>query len=624
MTVKPWGWAGTVAEFLATDEHTWVHSLVTHHESRLAELALDRKQLAAWRETFALCRQTLSQAVSIDSQIDQCLLVAEYELPGEAGRRPDLLLIIPAGHVLVLEFKSKSTASLADFDQVIGYARDLKGYHSATHELDVTPILVVTKSGSPPTVPASHSDVLVAIPRDAVLVDVNRELLSAMHRIVTPIDPALWLDGDYLPLPGLVQAASQAFRNNELPAIKSVKHLNSLLDWLANLTQQCEAQQRHALVLVTGAPGSGKTLLGLQTVADQTYIGRNALYLSGNGPLVGVLQDCIDRLHIERAAKAMIRGMIEFKRGATGSMRYAPGNVYVFDEGQRAWTTVRDFEGSEIQLLLTVAQRRPWSVVLGLIGEGQEIYTNEDGDLRKWISDFNATPLQDTWTVYAPTMSVPPTKGELVVVPGLHLDSSVRAKQLLSIHEWVNALLSSQSAGKVQQRAGRLHASGFPVYCTRERTIAENYVHEAYSDMPSRRFGWVASSANKARRTTPDRLPQVRTGRFYSEYRTKYGPWYNDPTDSPAASNALREAVSEFGCQGLELDFVLVEWGEDLVWRDNDWVIGPGVRAKGGKPREHTLNAYRVLLTRAREGMVIHCADEQTYQRLTASGVQPL
>jgi DUF2075 family protein len=137
--------------------------------------------------------------------------------------------------------------------------------------------------------------------------------------------------------------------------------------------------------------------------------------------------------------------------------------------------------------------------------------------------------------------------------------------------------------------------------------------------MPTKRFGWVASSAYKK---GPDRLPQITTGRFHSEYRTKYGPWYNDPQDSLAASNALQEAVNEFGCQGL--DFVLVEWGNDLYWSGTGWSVRPGVRVKGRKPEEHTINAYRVLLTRAREGMVVRCVDESTYKHLISCGVVPI
>jgi hypothetical protein len=624
LSQQPWGWGSTVAQFLTIDEATWQKSLLTHHHTNLGDLPLGTDQVFAWKEEYHLLRTTLAAALQANPEVANCLLAAEYELPGEAGRRPDVVLVTPTGHLIVLEFKQKAKAVAADYDQVNGYVRDLVGYHSASHKLRPHPVLVLTQASSPVVPPKSHRDVHVDRPVMGRLHMVEEILLEALERPGEAIAPLHWLEGEYQPLPTLVQAASLAFRNHELPRIKSVKHLTHLLAWLSDLAHTCEREKRHALVLVTGVPGSGKTLLGIQTVADLALTGRRALYLSGNGPLVGVLRDCINRLHDERAAKSLIRGMMEFKKGATRSARHAPANVYVFDEGQRAWTSVTDYAGTEIELLLEVAERKDWGLVIGLIGEGQEIYQKEHGDLGKWLHDFDARPRTRRWTVYVPEVEMTVAQGPVIVNPELRLDKTIRTKELITLHRWVNGLLSGAPAEEVAAYAADLKASKFPVYVTRDRAAAAAHVRAMYDGATEKRYGWVASSAcKKGKRKNPDGLPQLNP-RYYSKLEQVYGAWYNDPVDSPQASNRLAEAVSEFGCQGLELDFVLVDWGDDLQWTEGGWTVKRGVRLKGGKPVAHTLNAYRVLLTRSREGMVICCPHGATYQRLIACGLVDL
>lgn len=622
MTQPPWGWGGTVREFLATSEDQWVASLLRHHALRLSDLELSAAQIEVWEETHRLCMATLSAAVRVEPLLADCLLAAEYELPGEAGRRPDVVIVTPTGHLFVLEFKSQKTPLLSDYDQVLGYVRDLTGYHSLSYNLTPHPFLILTRGVTGSVSPASHSSVTVDTPDSDVLLRLKESIVTSLRSSLSEVDPIAWLDGDYAPLPSLITAAVEAFRNNELPAIKTTRHLHDLVGWLHGLVRDCEKDNRYALVLITGAPGSGKTLVGLQTVADEVHAGRQALYLSGNGPLVGVLLDCINRLHVERAAKTMIRGMMDFKKNALTRPRYAPANVYVFDEGQRAWNQVKNYHGSEVQLLLEVAERKPWGVVVGLIGEGQDIYQHEEGDLATWFRDYQATKLRGPWTIYSP-VRVEINEPCVEVRTFLHLDKSVRSKQILSLHKWVNGLLAGLPGDGLATLAGSLHNGGFPVYLTHSRSVAEEYVRALYEDAVSKRFGWVASSACKQSRRNPIGLPQIRQAHYY-QLEQVYGGWYNDPVGNDRCSNTLREACSEFGCQGLELDFTLVFWGDDLVWDGADWRVRSGVRLKGGKPREHTLNAYRVLLTRAREGMVIWCPDHVTHSRLHCCGVQQL
>lgn len=613
-----WGWAGRWSELVAAAPADIAGSLLSHHRQRFADLALGPEQVMAWEELIHVCQATLAVAVEQHPELAQALIAFEYELWGEAGRRCDVVLVLPTGHVLVIEFKVADDLRLADLDQVVGYARDLKGYQSNSHHLAVDAMLVLTKAPAALVPPPTHAAVLIDRPADRRLAKVIRWAQRCLAQPVQAIDPLQWLDGDYEPLPVLIKAAADIFARNPLPQIRTIKesHIPELLTWLDSLIERAAAQQEHYLVLITGRPGAGKTLVGLECVARQN--GRNypANYISGNGPLVAVLQDCLERLGAD--AKAMIRGMYEFKRDTVGRKRwpYYP-RVFVFDEGQRAWVEVNDFHGTEIQLLIEVASRAPWGVVIGLLGEGQEIWKKEDGSIQKWLQDFEQSDRRDArWQVFAPEGKVVATE-TVHTKPFLHLHTTVRAKQTLHLHRWVNALLEDVPPADVSAHAERLHTQGFPVYVTDNRQAAEAYVRYRYQ-ASGKLFGWVASSQSKDSDRNPHGLPQIERPRTFLAKRV-YGRWYND-----GECRLLKQACSEFGCQGLELDFALVYWGRDLQWTGSGWHVPPGTRSKTGKPVEHTLNVYRVLLTRAREGMVIYCPNAATAARLRACGVADL
>jgi Schlafen group 3, DNA/RNA helicase domain len=560
--------------------------------------------------------------------LDQALIAFEYELPGEAGRRPDVVLVLPSGHLLVIELKDRATVHVSDLDQVTAYARDLTEYQSASHGLRAHSVLALTKTktGAKPII---RQGVTIDWPTDSRFAGLEALVLETLDDIVAETAPQDWLMGEYAPLPSLIRAAVDTFRRNPLPHIKSVRasRVPHVLEWINSLTAEMQQRRQHALVIITGTPGSGKTLIGLQAVVDQADSGVKSLYISGNGPLVAVLQDALDRLTSDRPARSLMRGMMELKRYATRSAAHAPAEFYVFDEGQRAWTTVSDYPGSEIQLLIDVASRREWGVVVALIGIGQEIWQKEQGDIQTWARDFLGSNRHGRqWNIFAADELAPliaTGAGPDVKVHqnhDLHLDRSLRSKRILELHNWIDAVLSPLPGSAAKPVAGSLHESGFPIYVTRSRHLAEGYVRGLYEQIPDKSFGWVASSQSTSRIEGLDVLPLLKT-RFTSENPRVYGGWFNSVANDPRSSRSLREAAKEFSCQGLELDFVLMQWGMDLVWRNASWHVPSGTRRRSERPREHTFNAYRVLLSRAREGFVIHCRDSATIERLQACGV---
>ena len=626
--VSFWGWAGRLSDFAELAESDWLDSLRQHHRARLRELLLGPEQIRAWQNAFPLLQASARELVRARADLAGALIAFEYELPGEAGRRPDVVLVLQTGHLIVVECKDRSTALVSDLDQVTAYTRDLTEYHSASHGLHPHSILALTKT-KPLAKPVIRQGVLVDWPADGRLQGLESLVLKVAGEAMGSIVPQDWLHGEYAPLPSLIRAAVETFRRHPLPRIKSVQasRIPQILDWLGALVVEMQKQHQQALVIISGTPGSGKTLIGLQAVVDQADRGVKSLYVSGNAPLVAVLQDALDRLSTDRPARSLIRGMMEIKRYATRSLRHAPAEFYVFDEGQRAWTTVTDYPGSEIQLLIDVASRRDWGVVVTLLGVGQEIWQKEQGDLATWVRDFLASNRHGRhWNVYAAEdLSNMVGAGALFDVElhqnqDLHLDRSLRSKQILDLHQWIDLLLSDMPAAAARPFATALHEKGFPIYVTQHRALAEQYVRGLYEEMSEKSYGWVASSQSTTRLEGPHVLPLLKT-RFMSENARVYGGWFNSPHDDPHSCRSLHEAAKEFSCQGLELDFVLLQWGMDLLWRGTEWHIPAGTRRRSEHPREHTFNAYRVLLSRAREGFVVLCHDAATIERLQGCGV---
>jgi hypothetical protein len=334
-----------------------------------------------------------------------------------------------------------------------------------------------------------------------------------------------------------------------------------------------------------------------------------AILLSGNGPLVEVLQYAI-------GAKDFVQPLAGYLREHAGpAAPVPPEHIVVFDEAQRAWDAKRVHTkhkgalglASEPELLTTVVDRVPgWGMVVALVGEGQEIHVGEESGLSAWREALAARP---GWRIVAPprfaaNLGLPGVRVEEAAE--LDLDTSLRSHAAGRIHEWVRRFLEGDLSGA---REVALTLEGWDMYVSRDLDAVRRYVRARYSDVGDRRFGLVVSSCAENCRGFAPRIKE-------DGLNTGYGRWYEGgrTTRHRAGPNfccSLRTAVSEFGCQGLELDFVVVCWGDDLSWVDGAWRQVGGKRRSGAKDRHRLrLNAYRVLLTRGRDGMCVFVPPE--------------
>jgi hypothetical protein len=582
-----YGWAGTAAEFLRVDVTSTAHVLGERHRANYRDSA-SHEQQDAWSHEL----QWLAASLHTIPQAAEWGVVLEYELPFEGGRRPDVVLL--AGDaVVVLEFKERSGISRADIDQVDAYARDLQDYHSACRGHQVRPVLVLPNRGGLNDefegVPIVGPDYL-----PATLV----RLAGSGPQI--PVDH--WLAGTYAPLPTLVSAAKRVFEHEPLPLIKRAESagIPELLAWLTQLVAEAKSRRERHLVLITGVPGSGKTLVGLQFVHSSRGDSPEAVFLSGNGPLVTVLQDAL-------RTTVFVRPMHNFdleygirRRGLP------PQHVFVFDEAQRAWDAAKVLEHkahdrSEPEILLDVTGSvADWGVAIGLVGEGQEIHVGEEAGIGQW-ADALAKSDAD-FTVHVPPRLAPVFGAHTTLAdPRLDLTTSLRTHRAERVQDWVASFLNAE-VDTARDFGRELAECGFDLYVTKDLLRAKRYVLRRYEDQPEKRYGLLASS--KARNLAPLGIDNE----YQATLRLKIGPWFNAPSSDARSSCQLAQPATEFQCQGLELDMPILCWGDDLGWVDASWQsFRRTVKAKDS--HQLRLNSYRVLLTRGRDGVIVFVPD---------------
>jgi hypothetical protein len=602
------------------------------------------EQVRAWRDSIPSLQREVERVLVRDGLAQHYSAILEYELPMES-RRPDVVLLVGDG-VLVVELKGKEQPSQADIDQTAAYARDLKCYHRECWNRDVVPVLVPTRMRGYSR--QSHG-VHIAGP-DAL------DSLVAKLTAAAPgpaIDRARFLDDSaYCPLPTLVEAARELFQSKELRIIHRARAATDpAVEVIAAIIHHAAKSRSRHLVLVTGLPGAGKTLVGLRTVharyLDDLAVQRDgapptnpAVFLSGNGPLVQVLQYELSRAG--GGGATFVRAVKDYvRRYSTRPGLVPPEHVLVFDEAQRAFDaemvsmTHGDDNGvqkSEPEHFVEFAERIPeWCVVIGLIGSGQEIHVGEEGGLVQWRRAVEGAYRPTDWTVHAPLALDDIFDGSSVkfdVQPTLNLNTELRFHLAKDVHRLVAGVLAAESPDTLRPLADRLNTGGFHLRITRDLEVAKEYLRDRYAEDRDARFGIVASSKDKD--LTNWGVPNS----FQDTKRVKLGPWYGDSEDADKALSGrhLNTCVTEFGAQGLELDAVLLAWGTDFVMSNGKW---SNAKARGYLRRamvkdafQLRMNAYRVLLTRGRDGVVIFLPRlselDETHQYLLAAGVTSL
>ncbi len=603
--------------------------------SRHSPYAVETTQRNAWMEQVVVLKNTLEH--------DHCRgkVYFEYAVP-RLGKRIDVLVLLD--HVVfVLEFKVGEAQFLSGAkDQVWDYAVDLKNFHETSHDKAIAPVLIATESKE------SISLIATSARNDGVLQPIqtsSHQLRTAMDRVLqfcegTSINPTLWDAGGYHPTPTIVEAAMALYGGHAVADISrndaSAFNLGRTTDAISEIIRASQAESKKSICLVTGVPGAGKTLVGLN-VATQ-HINKetvdHAVFLSGNGPLVAILREALARDKVAREAEAGRRvkkgeAMSEVKLFIQNVHHYRDEclidterppieHVAIFDEAQRAWNLEQtasfmlrkkqkaDFKQSEPEFLISCLNRhQDWAVVICLVGGGQEINTGEAG-IEEWIAALQRSFPQ--WHIHISprlheaeygagrVLEQLKHKSNVHFNPDLHLDVSMRSFRAEHVSALVKNILDIDT-DKAKEVLAEL-ADRYPIVLTRSLKKAKTWLRAQARG--TERYGMVVSS--QAQRLKPHAI----------DVKSPMDPihWFLDGKEDIRSSYYLEDVATEFHVQGLEVDWACVVWDADFRFAESGWQHYSFVGAKWQhihKPERqgYLKNAYRVLLTRARQGMVL-------------------
>lgn len=592
-------------------------------------------------------------------------LYFEYNIP-RMGRRADVIAVIDEV-IFILEYKTSEQRFTRDaLLQVWDYALDLKNFQEGSRDRILIPVLVAPKEKKKNCkFDLKHFEDNVYEPQLTNSELLGKCITSTLQNIpheskFSAEHDDMWAKSGYEPTPTIIEAAVALYEENTVEDItkhggdidKAALELNRIIDY-------CRENSRKAICFITGVPGAGKTLIGLNTAIDQFNRGEKAVYLSGNFPLVEVLQEALTRDYVRRDK---IRAKLESRRACTkedakskvkafiqmihhyrdlylegtqvkdGKIVPIPGyfqthtdkayipaeHVAIFDEAQRAWTSTElkrfmrekkgivDFPYSEPEYLISCMDRQvDWGVVVCLVGNGQAINKGEAG-LTEWIESINRS--YKDWDVYmsdyllqsgdVTSEELGLIEKQLIAKEDLHLKMSMRSFRSEKVSIFVNQLLALK---KEEATATLKELENYPIVITRSLDTAKEWLRS--HNRGSERMGLLASS--KA-----ERLKAISIN---VRYQPDFVHWFLEDDSDIRSSNALEDTLTEFKVQGLEIDWACVAWDADLrlnkdhtKWSHHQLRSGTNWQ-NINKPinQEYQINAYRVLLTRARQGMVI-------------------
>ena len=624
-TLRAW-YSASIKDFLTSPPDVIFAQLAKRNDFDLVSTQRD-----AWIEQIEFLRSALNGLSGA--------IFLEFNIP-RMGRRIDAVLLI-GPVIFVVEFKvGEKEFERAAIEQVWDYALDLKNFHEASHKASLVPILIATNSKEfkPHTLQVDADNVYRPI---QVNLENFREKVDATLQQISgaALDENQWANAPYHPTPTIIEAARSLYAHHSVEAIKtfdaSRQNLQVTSRRIEELVDEARTLGRKIICFVTGVPGAGKTLVGLNVATRRRNHEEptHAVFLSGNGPLVEVLREALTRDEFFRrkakgekvrkgevgeSVKAFIQNVHHFRDDALDTLVPPIEHVVIFDEAQRAWNLQqtanfmqrkknrKGFNQSEPEFLISCMDRhQDWAVIICLVGGGQEINIGEAG-IYAWLEAVNtafphwhmyiSSRLTDSEYAAGTALERISQRQDKHLDDCLHLAVSMRSFRAENVSAFVKALLDCDKI-KARETFSEFE-NRYPIVLTRDLNLAKQWVRAHARG--SQRFGLVASS--KAQRLKPHAI----------DIRVEVNPvhWFLNPREDTRSSYYLEDAATEFQVQGLELDWACVTWDGDLRFTNSGWSYHD---FRGDKwtdihkteNQNYLRNAYRVLLTRARQGMVI-------------------
>ena len=614
-----------IAEFLCASSNSILGELSRNNQFDLVDL-----QRNTWLQEIEILKNALKNITGH--------ILFEYTIP-RIGSRADVVVIVN-GVVYLLEFKCGDGEYAAHaVDQVLDYALDLKNFHLESHKAKIVPILIATKAKNFVNQYAFYEDnILKPLKYNSAMLESDfSNLTEKFNGNIT--DPIAWLNSVYQPTPTIIEAAQALYSNHNVEDISrsdaEAINLKETTSEINKIIKNSKDNNLKSVIFVTGVPGAGKTLVGLNLASARQDFEKDerAVFLSGNFPLVEVLTEALTRDKVAqehakgnkitkseamRQVKSFIQIIHKYRDAYVGNEDLPSERIAIFDEAQRAWTLeqitkfmaqkkgIANFEMSEPEFLISTMDRFPdWAVIVCLVGGGQEINTGEAG-LPEWFDSIKRS--FPHWNVYASTelYDAEYTRGQNIenMINGLnvttsdclHLSTSMRSFRSENQADFVKNLLDVNI--EKTKEIYNILIEKYPIVITRSLETAKDWVRNKARG--TERYGIIASS--NALRLKPCGV--------YVKNETSPSYWFLNGKEDVRSSYFLEDVVTEFDIQGLELDYSIMAWDANFRFENGSWGY---YRFSGSKwqnlnnenNKTYLKNSYRVLLTRARQGMII-------------------
>jgi DUF2075 family protein len=610
----------------------------------------------SWDSSIQILKNSFFELIELYPQVKFWHIFLEYEIPRLATRIDAVL--IADDLIFVIEFKfDRRKYELADIRQVEDYANDLYDFHFESRNKTIIPILLAPLAKAILVETNTNDDVFIKPCLKTNAINFSRivydSYFSNHNKSNEKINPTRWEGSEYQPTPSIIHAAKLLFAGQSVETITiSGAEQNDLDDTthhIIDVINEARIKDKKIVCFLTGVPGAGKTLVGLNLVHEKEEFGgeeTNTAYFSGNGPLINVLREALSRDHFERQnklfqirarskrpvkkdsereVKSKIQNLHQFIKDSIRRDSPPTERIVVFDEAQRCWDA-KQFSNkskqnknreknpfpieykSEAELLFEFMSRHEgWAVIIALVGGGQEINTGEGG-ISEWgkalANKYNNWEIHiseqllsgDSSTAGNTLFNIVPENMTIHKNQFLHLSVSQRSFKANNLNSWVSALINNQP-----ENAFKLANSirdNYPLMITRDIGRAKEWLNHKRSG--TKRIGLIASSGGLRLKPHGIHVREV----------IDEALWFlNDETDV-RSSYYLEMVATEYKVQGLELDWVGVCWDVDLRRNSSGWDFRnfSGTKwnqTKSMEEQQFLLNTYRVLLTRAREGMIV-------------------
>jgi Uncharacterized conserved protein (DUF2075). len=650
--MRPAYYRNSIEGFLKEDENSILGKLSFENSRFVQQWTIGT---VSWNDCIKLLKSSFNKLIEANKNASNWHLLLEYEIPRLASRID--AVIIANDIILVIEFKmDRKTYEAADIRQAEDYALDLTDFHLESRNKPIIPILLAPLAPNKNQQIIKHSNVSnCLLTNQDNLHSIILEAYKVNHYSDIQIDLDIWENSEYKPTPTIVQAAKALFAGQKVEDISNSGadsvNLTLTSDYLINAIQDAKTNNKKVVCFVTGVPGAGKTLVGLNIIHEKEKFDGDEFdtaYFSGNGPLITVLKEALARDNHDKqvfkyisegkqgskptkkestqSIKGKIQNLHSFIKEGIRNQKAPTEKVVVFDEAQRCWNATHFFnkskqnqnretipfdlqEKSEAELLFEIMDRHEdWSVIIALVGGGQEINTGEGG-IAEWGKALNIkyphwnvhiSPqllLGDTSTANQMLFETIPNDIVIFKEENLHLKVNQRSFKANNFNEWVNAVLNNQP--EIAKEVYSTIKNDFPILLTRDLLEAKTWLRSKV--IGNKRIGLVASSG----------AVRLKSDAVNIKDKIEVEHWFLNEAKDIRSSYYLEQAATEFDIQGLEIDFCCLCWDLDLAY-DHKW-IPQNFNVSNSKwssnikddTQRYLINKYRVLLTRAREGIAI-------------------